>query len=185
MCLNQEADMQKTLAWVALALAGSLVGCARDKYREPTSAKVEPRGHSTPTEVAKSEVPVQLAARQEPNMTPASGTREMTPASGTRAARTEPGPELAVTSRGPVLLQHEAANELAAAICEQQSACGENASGDCERTVSQQSESALAGCDHGLSRTEFYVCLTAIAEKACGTKPIRLTECSAASLCLP
>ncbi len=206
--------MQKTLAWVALTLAGSLVGCAKDKDREPSAAKTEPRGPSTPVEVAKSAAPVQPAAREEPKMTPASGTTErkpasgteertpasatremapasgtggLTPASGTRVpgAGAEPGPELAVTSRGSVLLQQEAASELAAAVCQRQSACGENASRDCQRTVLEQSKTALAGCDHGLSRTEFYVCLTAISEKACGTSASTLAECSAASLCLP
>ena len=175
--------MQKSLACAAMLLAGSLVGCSKDKYREPSTARSEtvPRGHSVPTKVVEREAPA-----ESPVMTPASGTTVMTPAAGTTPAPvgTEPGPELAVGSRGPVLLQDEAATELAHAICERQSRC-EGASDECERTVKERSSRALSGCDHGLSRTELYVCLTAISEKACGAAPTELAECRVSSLCLP
>src|SRR6188768_4318086 len=136
MCVVEEAYMQKTLAWVAVALAGSLAGCAKDKQKEHQATEVQPPGPATATEVGKREAPVEPVARTEPKktpasatakktpapdttkMTPASGTTKMTPASGTMAPAAGPqaGPELAVGSRGAVLLQEEAASELAAAI---------------------------------------------------------------------
>src|SRR5262245_58550071 len=173
--------MQKTLACLAIACVGSFVGCSKDKVREPTTA----RGHSTPAAAESKAQPA--PSPEEPKMTPASGTREMTPASGTKPAvvGTEPGPELAVGSRGSVILQYDAANELGDAVCQRQASCEKDTAKECDQVVRDQAKAALAGCDHGLSRTEFYVCLTAIAEKACGTDPAQLTECRAASLCLP
>ena len=182
MCLDEEADMSRTLACVAILVAGSGMGCSKARYTQPAEVgyETEPRGHSTATAKA------QMAKGEEPAMTPASGTT-MTPASGTTApvAGAEPGPELAVGSRGPVILQDDAAEELSAGVCQHQASCGEGAVGECERTVKEASLEALAGCDHGLSRTELYVCLTAISEKACGTDVTALAECSASSLCLP
>ncbi|HVJ20007.1 MAG TPA: hypothetical protein VM686_31550 [Polyangiaceae bacterium] len=174
--------MQKAFACVAMLVAGSLVGCSKDTYKEPSTAAYEtvPRGRSVPTKEAKRQVV------ETPVMTPASGTTVMTPASGATPppVGTQPGPELAVGSRGAVILQDEAADELGHAICERQARC-ESAARECDQTVKERATRAVEGCDHGLSRTEFYVCLTAISEKACGTSPSELTECNSSSLCLP
>jgi len=155
--------MQRRLACVAMLLAGSVLSCGKDRHQEPRAAG---------------------PASEE--LTPASGTTEMTPASGTSApaAGAEPGPELAVTSRGSVILQEDAVRELTGAVCQRQSLCGEGAEEECEGTVEKQAQAALGGCVNGLSRTELYVCLTAIAEKECGASPSELEECSPSSLCL-
>ena len=176
--------MHRTLACVGILLAGSLVGCSKDKVKEPaTSASAtQPRGETVVVEV------------EETQMTPASGT--MTPASGatpppsgfTGFTETEPRDEEALVELepdpGPVIAEIETAHELTDVACRQQSRCGENATEQCNRVVKEQTSKAVEGCSKGLSRTELYVCLTAINEKACGSSPASIEECKASSLCL-
>ena len=164
--------MQKTLACVAVLLASSLVGCSKDKVKEPTTAAAAP-------------APPTVVTEQGEVMTPASGTTEqMRPAALTMEPTPRRMPDTS-PDRGPVIRREEVVTELTAAICERQARCSGSSASECEETVKKQTASALEGCEHGLSQTEFYVCLTALNEKACGETPPETHECRAASLCLP
>jgi hypothetical protein len=191
--------MQKTLACVAMVLAGALVGCGKDEYKESRTAyETQPRGHSIPTKTARAqptETEEQLAIesewKEEPAMTPASGTTEqMTPASGTRTPEefAEPSSAEALAAGGPVILQYEGANHLAQALCKHEKECGRVGATDawCEEVVRNQVTGPLGACEQGLGREKVRECLAAIDQDGCESSMAEeqaMAKCSAESLC--
>jgi hypothetical protein len=197
MLSRQEANMQKTLACVAMLLAGALAGCSKDKHKEPATAgyDTQPRGHSIPTQVARAEpteieeqVGVETEWPEEPGMTPAAGTTEgMTPAAGTEDFA-EPSAAEGLASGGPVILQYEGANYLAQALCKHEKECGRIGATDawCEEVVKSQVLEPLGTCEQGLSRSELRECVNAIDRDGCDVEldeAKAMEECSTDSLC--